>query len=136
MPPLVMSWVNACREIGKKFDPNQRPREGIPRGYSMPEAALLANLTNETTRQGFFAMFMKLANLLAYRVGFMGSSRATLTNDEWRQILGSEVLGSTRGSKTDVVRQKLMDGLQALTSTSKVGIATPVRLLLYRYTLY
>lgn len=126
MPPLVPTWVRASREIGARFDFSQRPPEGVNSGYTMPEAALLANLANDKTRQGFFAMFMKLGDLLAYRVGFLGPQRAGLSNDQWRQILGLEVLGSTQGTKAEAARQQLIKELQNLTSTSRALVATPV----------
>lgn len=126
MPPLVATWVKASREIGANFDLSQQPPEGVSRGYAMPEAALLANLANEKTRQGFFAMFIKLSDLLAYRVGFMGPAHAGLSNDEWQRILGLEVLGSTEGTKADAARQQLIKRLQDLTSTSKRLAGKPV----------
>ncbi|KAF9061110.1 hypothetical protein BDP27DRAFT_1204920, partial [Rhodocollybia butyracea] len=107
MPPLVENWVKASREIGSSFNFSQKPPQGVARGYVMPEAALLANLTNEKTRRGFFVMYMKLATLLAYRVGFLGPARAGLSNNEWRNILGLETLGSTEGTKKAAAKQKL-----------------------------
>lgn len=102
----------------------------------MPEAALLANLANEKTRRGFFVMYMKLASLLAYRVGFLDPAKAGLSNDDWRHILGLEVLGSKEGTKSNAARQKLINELQSLTSTSRGRVATPVCVQLFKVYFY
>ncbi|KAF9026989.1 hypothetical protein BDP27DRAFT_1376103 [Rhodocollybia butyracea] len=111
MPPLVVNWTAAAARCLSWI-----------RGA---EAALLANLANEKTRRGFFVMYMKLASLLAYRVGFLDPAKAGLSNDDWRHILGLEVLGSKEGTKSNAARQKLINELQSLTSTSRGRVATP-----------
>ncbi|KAF9067813.1 hypothetical protein BDP27DRAFT_1422549 [Rhodocollybia butyracea] len=115
MPPLVENWVKASWEIESTFIFNQKPPQGVSRGYVMPEAALLANLSNKKTRCGFFVMYVKLATLLAYCVGFLGPTCAGLSNDEWQNILGMETLGSTEGMKKAAAKQKLIDKLSNLT---------------------
>ncbi|KAF9072998.1 hypothetical protein BDP27DRAFT_1417464 [Rhodocollybia butyracea] len=102
-----MTWVKASQDIGASFNFSKQLSQGVCCGYMVPEAALLENLTNENTSQRFFVMYMKLATLLAYCVGFVGpAAKAGLSNDEWQHILGLEVLGSKEGTKLSATRQK------------------------------
>ncbi|KAJ3791476.1 hypothetical protein GGU11DRAFT_751715 [Lentinula aff. detonsa] len=39
MPPSIPAWVKACKQIGESFVQSQQPREGVPRGYILPEHA-------------------------------------------------------------------------------------------------
>lgn len=119
MPHLLHQWAAASKVFGQSFDQNQKSRPGVRRGYVLPEPALFVNHAEDTVGQGYMAMYLKLRQLLMYRVGSMGMA-AMLSGPEWRKVLGLEVHTSKAGSRASETRKKLIAEMQQSLSGSSL----------------
>ncbi|KAJ3833072.1 hypothetical protein F5878DRAFT_665976 [Lentinula raphanica] len=120
LPPGIITWAQASSDVGKEFDHEQPPREGISRGYPLPDAVMLANLS-EATRQGFLSMYLKLRELLHYRIRKLGTTASFMSNEDWRKLLGLEYLRSKEGTQAAKARQTLVKMLESLTCKNNSG---------------
>ncbi|KAJ3718784.1 hypothetical protein C8R42DRAFT_643851 [Lentinula raphanica] len=124
LPPAISTWARASSNVGKDFNHEQPLREGVSRGYPLPDAVMLANLS-EGTRQGFLSMYLKLRELLLYRLQKLGMTASFMSNEDWRKILGLEYLRSKEGTQAAKTRQTLVNMLQSLTSTKETQLPNP-----------
>ncbi|KAJ3831956.1 hypothetical protein F5878DRAFT_667016, partial [Lentinula raphanica] len=124
LPPGIPTWARASSDIGKIFDHDQPPREGISRGYPLPDPVMLANLS-ESTRQGFLSMYLKLRKQLHYRIRKVGVTASFMSNEDWRKVLGLEYLRSKEGTQAAKARQALVNMLASLTSMNDHGGPAP-----------
>ncbi|KAJ3737975.1 hypothetical protein EV360DRAFT_91015, partial [Lentinula raphanica] len=113
MPPSIPSWTRASKIIGSTFNPNQHARSGVPRGYILPEPAMIANLSADQTRQAYLVMYLKLRDFLLYRIHKLGVVSALLSGDEWRKVLGLERVPVTNGTRSEMERNKVLETLRA-----------------------
>ncbi|KAJ3757805.1 hypothetical protein EV360DRAFT_83679 [Lentinula raphanica] len=118
MPPSLPSWTRASKKIGSTFNPNQHARDGVPRGYILPEPAMIANLSAEETRQAYLVMYLKLRDFLLYRIHKLGVVDALLSADEWRKVLGLERIPVTNGTRSAMERNKVLETLRAASDGS------------------
>ncbi|KAJ3729556.1 hypothetical protein C8R42DRAFT_715841 [Lentinula raphanica] len=113
MPPSLPCWTKASKKIGSTFNPNQHARSGVPRGYILPEPAMIANLSAEETRQAYLVMYLKLRDFLLYRIHKLGVVDALLSADQWRKVLGLERVPVTNGTRSEMERNKVLETLRA-----------------------
>jgi hypothetical protein len=94
MPPAISYWLDASIKVGETFDQNQPSRKGVPRGYVLPEPALFAVNQNITSRNTYLLTYLKLRDLLIYRMQNLSMGDALKDQKEWRKIIGLELHGS------------------------------------------
>ncbi|KAJ3833142.1 hypothetical protein F5878DRAFT_665911 [Lentinula raphanica] len=117
MPPSLPAWVEASRKVGEHFHDNQSPRKGVLRGYLLPDPCMLGAMSPKLS-QPFLKMYLKLRRLLHYRLRKIGVVSASLSNAEWRKILGLGTLKETAGTKSSEDRVTLVKILQQTSSES------------------
>ncbi|KAJ3780400.1 hypothetical protein GGU10DRAFT_337203 [Lentinula aff. detonsa] len=121
MPPSIPAWVKACKQIGESFVQSQQPREGVPRGYILPEHGMLGSMDTKL-RQKFLRMYLKLKPLLFYQIQKIGMVESLLSTSLWRKVLGMESLGVTNGTRAAETRQSLIHELQTTLMGSNLTI--------------
>ncbi|KAJ3757395.1 hypothetical protein EV360DRAFT_71186 [Lentinula raphanica] len=121
MPPSIPAWVEASRKVGEHFQDSQSPRKGVPRGYLLPDPCMLGAMDPKLS-QSFLKMYLKLRRLLHYRLRKIGIVSASLSNSEWRKILGLGTLKETVGTKTSEARAVLVKILQQTSSESGLNV--------------
>lgn len=112
MPKSLKGWQQASELVGRDFNQDQPSRRGVPRGYFLPEPAILANHSDDRTRQSYFLTFLKLREVLYYRIGASGPMQCLQSPSEWRSILGLELHGSRTDSRAADSRRNLVEKLQ------------------------
>ncbi|KAJ3766647.1 hypothetical protein FB446DRAFT_849579 [Lentinula raphanica] len=113
IPPSLPSWTTASKTIGATFNPNQHARDGVPRGYILPEPAMIVNLSADQTHQAYLLMYLKLRDFLLYHIHKLGVVDALLSADEWRKVLGLERVPVTDGTHSAMERNKVLEVLRA-----------------------
>ncbi|KAF9065956.1 hypothetical protein BDP27DRAFT_1228333 [Rhodocollybia butyracea] len=113
MPPYIKEWTDASSVIGEKFIPNESARPGVSCGYFLPEPAMIANLSNDKTRQVFLHTFLKLKVLLYYCVQVLGVDTSHMLANDWQKVLGLEHLGVKEGTNTSIQWIKIQEDLQS-----------------------
>jgi hypothetical protein len=121
LPPNILVWVEASRKVGATFNPNIDARQGVGRGYILPEPAMIAGLSNENTRQSFIRVYLKLCNLLLYWIQKAGVLASCLSPDQWRSLLGLELFQTSKGTHAQQKCMKLREDLEAMYK-QKTGI--------------
>ncbi|KAJ3964298.1 hypothetical protein EV361DRAFT_942404 [Lentinula raphanica] len=121
MPPSIPAWVKACRTVGEHFQDSQSPRMNVSRGYLLPDPGMLGGM-GPKLYQPFLKMYLKLRGLLHYRLRKIGVVFASLSNSEWRKILGLGTLKETDGTKTSRDRAEIVKILQQTSNESGLDI--------------
>ncbi|KAJ3898183.1 hypothetical protein F5879DRAFT_995056 [Lentinula edodes] len=112
LPNSIPDWVVASEHVGKGFNQNQKARSGVPRGYFLPEPALFANHSSDMSRQAYFSTYLKVREIILYRLRTLGASTCLKSSGEWRKLLGLELHGLKIDTKCASTRQKLVNELQ------------------------
>lgn len=112
LPNSILDWVAASEHVGKGFNQNQKARSGVPRGYFLPEPALFANHSSDVSRQAYFSTYLKVREIILYRLRTLGASTCLKSSGEWRKLLGLELHGLKIDTKCASTRQKLVNELQ------------------------
>lgn len=113
MPKSIRAWVQASRAVGEDFDQDQSAREGVNRGYVLPEPALFANHQDEKARQSYLRTFLKLRDILLYQIQKHGAFAVLRSPSEWRTLLGLELHGKRTDSKTALARRNVLKEMVA-----------------------
>lgn len=113
MPKSIRAWVQASNFVGEDFDQDQPAREGVNRGYVLPEPALFANHKDEKARQTYFGTFLKLRDILLYQTRKHGALAVLKSPSEWRTLLGLELHGKRTDSKTAMSRRNALKEMAA-----------------------
>ncbi|KAJ3833209.1 hypothetical protein F5878DRAFT_665846 [Lentinula raphanica] len=121
MPPTISVWVKASQEVGANFRDSQPARSGVPRGYVLPDPSMLGGM-NAKLYQPFLKMYLKLRPLLHYRLHKVGVISASLSNAEWRKILGLGMLKSTDGTQASKDCANLVQALQETLNGSGLDV--------------
>lgn len=72
MPTSTYSWLSASQTIGRTFNNLQPQRRGVSRDYVLPEPALFANHSSESSCQAFFKLYLKVREVLLYNIATRG----------------------------------------------------------------
>lgn len=131
MPTSIYSWVSASRTVSGFFTKPYPQRRGVSRDYVLPEPALFANHSSESTRQAFFKMYLKVREVLLYNIVTRGPLACLRSPQEWRRMLGLEVFGqSDKDGWESRQRKKLRADLQSAASSgpdvSMVRVRFPI----------
>lgn len=111
MPRSIRAWVQASRLVGGDFNQDQPAREGVNRGYVLPEPALFANHKDEKARYCYLGTYLKLRDVLLYHIKKHGALTVLRPPSEWRTLLGLELHGKRTDSKTAETRRGVMKEL-------------------------
>lgn len=113
MPQSIRAWAQAARAVGEDFNQDQPAREGVNRGYVLPEPALFANHQDDKACQCYLGTYLKLRDILLYQLKKHGSLAVLRSPAEWRMLLGLELHGKRSDTKTAASRRNALKGMAA-----------------------
>lgn len=98
-------------EVGRTFDHNRHPTAGIA-GYVLPDPALFAGNEDNGARQAYLKTYLKLREVLLYRISNMGTLNCLKSTNDWRRLIGLELHGTRTDSRAAGKRAELIADLQ------------------------
>ncbi|KAE9382439.1 hypothetical protein BT96DRAFT_952183, partial [Gymnopus androsaceus JB14] len=72
LPKAIDPWAEASQLVGRDFDHTQPARQGVLRGYVLPEPALFVTQKDDTMQE-YLRMYLKLRAALMYRISKFGA---------------------------------------------------------------
>ena len=115
--------MDASEHAGRGFNPNIPVRDGFCRGYIFPDPNLLAGHQNPSSRAAYFTTYLKLRQLLIYRLSQAENNDFSVGT--WRKILGLEL----HGTRTDTTSGKLRREVQETLAKCVEGMGVSLDLL-------
>lgn len=121
MPQSLCPWTTASEDVGRTFNGSQKSRPGAPRGYVLPEPALIANHKDESSRQSYLKTYLKLRDILVYCLMTFGPIPCLKSPSDWRSMLALELHGVKQDGRQAQMRNKIRDDIAM--AASKLGRA-------------
>ncbi|KAL0059302.1 hypothetical protein AAF712_013950 [Marasmius tenuissimus] len=119
IPPALKVWSEASRNAGNGFNPNTPPPTGHNNGYALPDPNIIASTKNEPTQAAFITTWLKLRQVLMYRL--QSPTFVPLKAKEWRSVLGLEIHGLKAGTGAAKVREEQQKMLQSCLQSGNMG---------------
>ncbi|KAL0057492.1 hypothetical protein AAF712_015862 [Marasmius tenuissimus] len=119
MPPALRVWAEASRRAGAGFNPNTPPPAGRNNGYALPDPNIIASTRNEKTQAAFITTWLKLRQVLMYRL--QSPTFTPLKVKEWRSVLGLEIHGLKAGTEAAKAREEQQKMLQSCLKSGNMG---------------
>ncbi|KAK1215779.1 hypothetical protein PQX77_021589 [Marasmius sp. AFHP31] len=119
MPPALKVWAEASQSAGSDFNPNTPPPTGRNNGYALPDPSIIASTKNEPMQAAFITMWLKLRQVLVYRL--QSPTFVPLRAKEWRSVLGLEIHGLKAGAGAAKARDEQQKMLQSCLQSGNMG---------------